>query len=114
MEGEWSANPLFMLKPCMDLRITLQLKWDLRVSCIILVTKVFVKISEVIGVGLQKEMNYVKQQACDLTTHVFFRAWKGPCVTLVFFIASPLSWGIVLHSYIVLVSTPQNGPKVFM
>lgn len=114
MEGEWSANPIFMLKPCMDLRITLQLKWDLRISCTLLVTKVFVKISEVIGVGLQKVMNYVKPQACHLTTHMFFRALKGPCVTLVFFIASPLSWGIVLHSYIVLVSSPQNGPKVFM
>lgn len=27
-------------------------------SCILLVIKVFVKISEVIGVGLQKEMDY--------------------------------------------------------
>lgn len=31
--GDWSANTFFFtLKPCMDLRITLQLKWDLRVS----------------------------------------------------------------------------------
>lgn len=31
--GEWIADPLFfMWKPCMDLRTTLQLKWNLRVS----------------------------------------------------------------------------------
>lgn len=50
-------------------------------SCILLITKVFVKISEVKCVGLQRKKDYVKQQACDLTTRIFW-PWKGEPVLL--------------------------------